>query len=82
MRATVRSRVREANGGSQPAPGAEPEPGVAGLRARLEAAFAPIRAEDLRRIAAEVERAVGEVSALRDQLAALAALKASLAAAG
>jgi hypothetical protein len=67
MRASARSAARPA-----------PEPGLGGLRGRLEAALAPIRADDLRRLASEVDRAVADVTVLRDQLAAISALKASL----
>jgi hypothetical protein len=77
MHARVRARTRAADADARSASSLEPEPGLGGLRARLEAALAPIRAEDLRRIAAEVDRAVADVTALRAQLAALAALKSS-----
>jgi hypothetical protein len=75
MRANLRSRARAANGDVAVAAA---RPGLGALHAHLQAVLAPIRADDLRRLAAEVERAIADVTALRDQLATLATLKAAV----
>lgn len=72
MRANVRARAGNGDVAGAPARG------LGTLHARLQAVLAPIRADDLRRLAADVERAIADVTALRDQLAALATLKAAI----
>ena len=52
--------------------------GIAGLLVRLEGALAPIPDEEVARLSAEVVRVVARLEPLRDQLAALAALKRGL----
>jgi hypothetical protein len=49
--------------------------GVSGLLVRIEALLAPIRAEEVDRLRAEVGRMMGDLESLREQLSALAALK-------
>jgi hypothetical protein len=49
--------------------------GVSGLLVRIETLLAPIRAEEVDQLRAEVGRMMGDLESLREQLSALAALK-------